>query len=165
MPRPKLEFRTASRENYKLFCKSNKDVKISFEEYKKILYTYNELIIKHILDTGDKIKLPFGLGCITINKYKKKKRKINKTTGEEIIALSVDYKRSKEEGVRVYHLNYHTDGYNYYWAWLYKDARIKCSFIWKFEIARIPSRLLASYLKTPSSIYKDIYKEWVKRKY
>lgn len=55
-------------------------------------------------------KMPYGLGYVCIVKYKPKSYNAE--------SLSVDYKSSKEEGKRIYHLNEHSDGYKYrlYWS-------------------------------------------------
>ena len=54
--------------------------------------------------------MPYGLGLIQVGKYKPKEYNSK--------SLSVDYKSSKDLGVRIYHLNAHTDGYKYrlYWS-------------------------------------------------
>lgn len=54
--------------------------------------------------------MPYGLGVVCIVKYKPKSY-----TDQ---SLSVDYKSSKEEGKRIYHLNEHSNGYKYrlYWS-------------------------------------------------
>lgn len=51
-----------------------------------------------------------GLGYICVGKYKPKQYNDK--------SLSVDYKSSKEEGKRIYHLNEHSGGYKYrlYWS-------------------------------------------------
>ena len=54
--------------------------------------------------------MPYGLGFIQIGKYKPKQ--LNSKS------LSVDYKASKDNDKRIYHLNEHSDGYKYrlYWS-------------------------------------------------
>lgn len=158
MSRPVVDYRTASKESYNAFCELNPLVDITFEVYKKIIYTYNSLLVTHLLETGERIKMPFGLGDLVINKYKPKRYRTDHL-GRERINLPIDWKETKEQGKYVYHLNSHTEGYKFYWMWNYWKARLKFSSIWKFEMARKNSRLLKSYLKKPNSKYKDIYRE------
>lgn len=161
--RPKINFRTASKENYLEFCKKNSSIDLTFEQYKSIIYTYNELLVKVLLETGDAIKLPFGLGTLVINKYKPTKYRIDKN-GVEKVNLPIDWQETKKQGKYIYLLNTHTEGYKYYFMWNYWKARMRMSYIWKFEMARVNSRLLNSYLKKHNSPYRDIYLEHPRKK-
>lgn len=158
MSRPVNQFRTASKENYNKFKDKYPNIDITYDEFKKIIYTYNDLIVKFVLETGDPIKFPFGLGTLVINKYKPKTYRKNKE-GKDVCNLSINWKETKKQGKYVYLLNSHTEGYKYYFMWNYWKARIKCAYIWKFEMARVHSRLLKSYLLKPNGQHKDIYKE------
>jgi nucleoid DNA-binding protein len=73
MPRVKVEWRSASKENYVDFCKKNSDIKISFDKWRNIIYSFNESFKIYILETGDKGRLPSGFGEFSINKKKRKK--------------------------------------------------------------------------------------------
>jgi len=159
MPRPTRGFRTASKECYEKFCTQNPDVTLSFEDYKKILYTYNSNLITHLLETGDVMKFPYGLGELVVNKYKPKKYKKYKD-GNEKINMAVDWVETKKAGKYIYLLNAHTDGFRFYWLWSHLKARIKAAQIWRFNLARIHSRMLKTYLKKPGGKYKDIYKQF-----
>ena len=164
MPRPLNEWRLASKETYRTFCSKFPNYKLSFEKYKKIIYKYNTLLASHILETGDKIKLPYGLGNLTIGKYKPAKFKATKD-GRQILNLPIDWAETKKQGKKIYHMNYHTDGYKFHWLWRWQEARIKCSYIWTFKINRVHSRMLKNYLKKPNSEYKHIYKVWIRKKH
>lgn len=93
---------------YKLFREANKD--IDYNTYKSVLEQFNKTLMDDLLLNSNIIKLPYGLGYVSIVKYKPK------TMTEK--SLSVDYKASKEYGKRIYHLNEHSDGYKYrlYWS-------------------------------------------------
>jgi hypothetical protein len=163
MSRPKIGYRTGSKESYNEFCTNNPSLNLSFEDYKKILYTYNASLVAHLLETGDKIKMPFGLGELVVNKYKPKRYKIA-PDGTEYSNLPINWQETKKEGKYVYYMNAHSDGYKYYWMWNYWKTRMKFSYIWKFEMARVNSRLLKTYLKKPNSKYKDLYREYPRTK-
>lgn len=164
MSRPVNEFRTTSREAFDKFIENNPSVDLCYDNYKKIIYTYNSLLVKYMIETGLKIRMPYGLGEIVVNKYKPKRYKINKTTGREVVNLAVDWQESRKIGKKVYLLNAHTEGYKFYFMWNWWKTRIKMAFIWKFEMARVNSRLLASKIKLPNSKYKDIYKEYPRKR-
>lgn len=163
MSRPKIDYRTASKECYEEFLQKNSSISLSFDDYKKVIYAFNISLVSHLLETGDKVKLPFGLGELVVNKYKPKKYIIGKD-GKEHVNLSIDWVETKKAGKYVYHLNAHTEGYKFYWMWNWWKSRIKCAFIWKFEMARTNSRLLKTYLKKTNSKYKDIYREYPRTK-
>jgi len=157
--RVKVDWRSSSRDNYNNFCKNNPSVKISFDEWKNIIYSFNESFKNYILETGERAKLPSGFGEFSINK--KKRRKIKGVDGKEFINLPVDWKKTKEKGKIIYNFNYHTEGYFFGWTWFKETARLKNSDLWYFKPSRITSRLLSHYLKTDEK-YQHIYREYKK---
>jgi len=116
-----------------------------------------------MLETGNTVKIISGFGEIVVNKYKPK-RYTKDLQGNERVNLSINWVETKKAGKYIYHLNSHTDGYKYYWMWNWWKTRIKFAFMWKFEMARINGRLLKTYLKLPNSKYKDLYKEYPRKK-
>ena len=159
MPRVHIEWRSSSKYNYNIFCKKNPNIKITFNEWRSIVYQYNEYFKNYILETGEKARLPFGFGEFSINK--KKRKKFKNIKGEEYINLPVDWQKSKEKGKRIYNFNYHTEGYFFGWMWFKESARIKNIDLWYFKPSRITSRLLSHYIKTDDK-YQHIYCEWKK---
>lgn len=160
MSRPKIEWRSASRDNYTAFCKLHPKVKITYKQFCSIIYKWNELFMNNLLDTGDRVKLPYGLGPLCVTKYRQTKYKKNKE-GIEKISLAINWVETKKLGKRVYITNFHTEGYKFYWAWVHREARFKCSFAWRFKAARVHSRKLASYLKDSTNKHTNLYKQWV----
>ena len=159
MPRVHIEWRSSSKENYINFCKKNPNIIITFNEWKNIVYQYNEYFKNYILETGEKARLPFGFGEFSINK--KKRKKFKNIKGEEYINLPVDWQRSKVKGKRIYNFNYHTEGYFFGWMWIKESARIKNVDLWYFKPSRTTSRLLSHYIQTDNK-YQNIYMQWKK---
>jgi len=157
--RVKVEWRSCSRDNYNKFCKKFPDIKLTFNEWRNIIYTFNESFKEYILETGEKAKLPFGFGVFSINKKKRKRKKENKD-GKEFINLPIDWQKTKKMGKKIYNFNFHTEGYFFGWVWFKNTARFRNSDLWYFKPARSTSRLLAHYLKTDKK-YMNIYKEWI----
>lgn len=156
MPRVKVDFRTASKENYNDFCRKHPHIHITFDEWRNILYSFNEAFKDYILETGEKAKLPYGFGDFSINK---KKRRRMKGLNDEFINLPVDWKKTKEKGKIIYNFNFHTEGYFFGWTWFKDTARFKHSQLWYFKPTRVTSRMLAHYLKT-SDRYQHVYRTW-----
>jgi len=159
MGRPKVSYRSASKECYEDFCKKNPSINISFSKWREVIYAHNEMLIKYILETGLSIKLPYGFGKLSVNK--KKPKATRKWNGKTYITLPIDWKKTREAGKRVYHMNTHTDGYKFRWIWFGRQARFVNSDVWNFKPARVISRLLPVYLRRTDKNYKDIYVEWL----
>lgn len=157
--RVSVDWRSCSKDNYISFKKAYPDIKITFDQWKNILYTFNEDFKTYILETGEKGKLPGGIGDFSINK-KKRKQKITTPDGREFINLPIDWKKTREKGKRIYNFNFHTEGYNFRWIWFKKTARFKNSDLWWFKPSRTTSRLLSHYLKTDTK-YQHKYGQWL----
>jgi nucleoid DNA-binding protein len=132
-------------------------MKLSFDQWRNIIYEYNEAFKEYILETGEKAKLPFGFGEFSINK--KKRRKMKGVDGKEFVNLPIDWKKTKEKGKRIYNFNFHTEGYFFGWVWFKDSARLKHTELWYFKPSRTTSRLLSHFLKTNDK-YQHIYREW-----
>jgi len=161
MPRVSVQYRTTSKENYERFCVENPEVDISFDKWKEILYSYIKIYTENILETGEKNKIPFGFGGLSINKKKSKRTK--EWNGKTYINLPIDWQKTKKEGKIIYNLNYHTDGYRYRWVWFKEYCHFYGSDLYVFKPSRELSKKLASYLKNPNADYKEIYREWLKK--
>jgi hypothetical protein len=157
--RQKYEYRMASRENYEQFISEHSDIKLSFTEWQNIIYTFNYNFRDYLLETGDKAKLPWGIGEFAVNKKKMKSTFVHPETGKEYRILPVDWKKTREKGKYIYHLNKHTNGYRYKWKWFISSSRLFKADIWVFKPSRVSSRLINHYIQQ-SEEYQHIYKEW-----
>lgn len=156
--RVKIDWRSASRENYNSFCKKHPSLNLSFDEWRNIIYSFNDSFKNYILETGEKAKLPFGFGEFSINKKKRRKRK---GLNDEFVNLPIDWQKTKEKGKRIYNFNYHTEGFFFGWMWFKESARLKNVDLWYFKASRVTSRLLSHYIKTNEK-YQHMYHEWKK---
>lgn len=159
--RTATEFRTTSRDNYKDFRRRHPSVILTYDQWKAILYDFNESFRDYILETGDKIKFPFGFGEFSINK-KKRKRIIKDENGQEHIGLPIDWKKTMEKGKTIYNFNFHTEGYFFGWKWFKNTSRLKNTDLWYFKPTRLSSRLIAHYINIDKK-YQNIYREWIIR--
>ena len=159
MSRVKVEYRSTQRDVYINFCKYHPTIQLTFDQWKSILYSYNESFRDYILETGDKVKMPFGFGDFSI--IKKKRRKIAEFRGREYINLPIDWKKTKEKHKVIYNFNFHTEGCFFGWIWFKETVRFKHSNLWYFRPSRVTSRLLAHYINTNND-YQHIYREWRK---
>jgi hypothetical protein len=141
-------FNTCSQSDYKLY-KEESNHKVSYEMYKKINVLANTFLSDKILE-GKRIKLPFGLSDVFINKYK---QEIKNKDGR--LNLPIDWKKSKELGKRVYHLNHHTDGFTFKWFWAKSDAKFKFKELWAFKAVRKNTRAINKIVKEGEVEYKQ----------
>jgi hypothetical protein len=156
--RVKIDWRSASRENYNNFCKKHPSIKLSFDEWRNILYSYNESFKNYILETGEKAKLPYGFGEFSINKKKRRKKK---GLNDEFVNLPIDWQKTREKGKKIYNFNFHTEGFFFGWIWFKDTARFRNVDLWYFKPTRVTSRLLAHYINTDAK-YQHLYNEWKK---
>lgn len=154
--RTRIDWRSASKENYNSFCKKHPTVKLTFDQWRNIIYTYTDYFKTYILETGERAKLPYGFGEFSINK--KKRRKL-KGLNDEFVNLPVDWKKTKEKGKIIYNFNFHTEGYFFGWMWFKSTARLRHTDLWYFKPSRTTSRLLSHYLKTDPK-YQHLYHQW-----
>lgn len=157
--RTKVDFRSGSKNNYLDFCKKNHTIKICFDDWRNIVYGFNESYKTYILENGTRERLPGGFGEFSITKKKRKNIKTNPITGKDYINLPVDWKKTKEKGKIVYNFNYHTEGYYFGWKWFKSTTRVKAIELWWFKPSRATSRLLGHYLKT-NNTYQYKYQQW-----
>ncbi|SEW21560.1 hypothetical protein SAMN05428988_3224 [Chitinophaga sp. YR573] len=160
--RPRIDYRSTSKAAYNDFCSQHPNEQISFIQYKEIILGFNTLLADHVLETGERIKLPFGLGEISIAKFRPPRQKtfLNKTgKAVTITGLPINWQKTREHKKIIYHLNAHTDGNKYRWKWFVKNARFAGAGCFSFRANRIPSRKLAQYLKSDPK-YAQIYRQW-----
>jgi hypothetical protein len=152
-------FNTCSEADYKLYkeyCISNKKEAVSYTKYKKIVLVSNEILSDKILN-GARVKLPYGLSDVFINKYK---QDIKNKEGK--INLPIDWKKTKEYGKKIYHLNKHTDGYTFKWFWAKGDAKFKFKDLWAFKAVRKNTRKINTLVKEGFNGYNEWYNSKIK---
>lgn len=153
------DFRSASKENYKEFCREHPSIDISFNMFKDIIYKYNEELMKYALETGNKLSLPHGMGPIAIDRRKTKTIYITKE-GEEKITLPINWVESKKQGKYVHYFNDRTEGWKFKWMWFKAEStNLKMKDIWCFKPARKWSLALRDSVLSPDKMYYK-YTEW-----
>lgn len=153
--RVKIQYRTTSKKVFAKFKLKHPEIKITYPEWCNILYSFNCGFRDYCLETGRKAKFPYGVGEFCVTKYKPVKLK--EVDGKQVVNLNVDWKKTNEKGYRVFHLNSHTEGYDFRWLWVYGTSRLYQAEIWSFKPSRVSSRLINHYI---SQGYKDKYLEW-----
>lgn len=157
--RVKVEFRSCSRDCYKRFCETFPDVKISYSKWVDVIYTFNYNFRDHMLETGEKCKMPWGMGDFAVSKKKRKARYTCKD-GHQFIILPIDWPKTRLKGKHVYNFNLHSDGWGFKWQWFIASARFKHAEIWFFKPSRISSRLIKHYVTQDD--YQQKYLDWGK---
>lgn len=154
--RSATDYRMASREAYKLFKEDHTELKISYSDFVGIIYAFNYGFRDYLLETGMKGKLPWGFGDFAISKKKPLLKKLLKD-GTEIVSLPIDWKKTREKGKKIYHMNAHTEGYKFRIKWFRTTQRFEYSEIWNFKPSRVTSRLVKHYI---TQGHQHRYYEW-----
>lgn len=116
--------------------------------YKAVNKRFNELLmIEYLVKDARIFYLPHMVGVLSIEKKKIKVPKDGKAN------LRIDWEQTKKLGKRIYHLNSHTNGYNYRFLWRRRgvDARVKNITKYSFIPTRTHKRALAAFLKDSES--------------
>ena len=137
---------------------------VDYKTYSNILKDFNKEMIRLIIEEGVEFKLPVRLGFLRVKKYKKNIR-LNPDGSVNTKSLKVDWNESIKLWKReypdkdmdelkqikgkplVYHLNNHTDGYNYLFYWSKKGSNAKNRGIYSAILTNVNNRYLARVLK------------------
>ena len=119
---------------------------VGYKKYRSICEEFNKLIIDAILLKAKEFKMPFRLGTLRILK-----KEMNYSVTKN--KLKIDWQETNKQKKVIYHLNDHTDGFNYRWFWSKRKAIIKNKTIYSFQATRTNKRRLASLLKNKQVDY------------
>lgn len=124
-------------ELWKDFNKENKPLakKIGIRGFYKIIMTSNTKIKEAIIDNPNGVKLPNRLGWLGVLK--------KKPLMDNVKNLKVDWKRSKDLGYKIYHMNSHSDNFTYKIYWDKKGAILSNVTLYVFTSCRNLQRDLA----------------------
>lgn len=142
---------------YILNCKTLKHAYIAYKElsekkdfkavekriYTKVCKDFNKTMMSLILDKSDEVTLPFRLGKLSVVK---KEKNFNRIYSNK---MPVDWKKTKELGYRVYHLEKHI--YQLYWN--RRDCVVKFKTAYKFKGCRKAVRKIAENIKVKKLDY------------
>lgn len=122
---------------WKDYKKENKESSkgITQARFNHIITRANTLSMEAVINNVSGFKMPGKLGDIFISKVKKDRSK-KKT-------LNVNWKQSKEIGKKVYHLNNHSDNFDYKVFWNKRTAFCRNITMYSFGPCRKLSRNLA----------------------
>lgn len=160
--RPNYEIRTASRECFKEFKKLNPTIKITYKQYENCIRGINREYSKYIVETGIPVPLPQLNGTLVILKkpivrYRDGRAgPINWKATDAANALL----KEGEPKVRIFHLNFHTDGYICEWFWV-RNRYTNHGDLWKFKPCKINQNLLTERIRTKPDQYQ-YYKQFEK---
>ena len=141
---------------YKAYLKNNKEDKVGYSAYSKILNSFNKDISEIIMKESFEYIIPYRLGNLRIKKYKPSIR-IDKEGNLDYKGLNPDWKATndlwatdktaKDAKKLVFHINDHSDGYNY--KWHFSNYRSNCAnrTVYSFIPSRTNKRILAELIK------------------
>lgn len=154
----KYDVITSSKQIHKEFSLQNPQLKVDPKSYRKAIEEINTFYMNRILETGNMVILPNGLGKMLIQKNKRR-YKLNKDGTKMYLKAPVNWKETLEQGKVIYHLNESTDGYTYRWQWIKRSAYIQRSTIWSLNMTMYAKKLLKAKIEDKEKDYKNLYKE------
>ena len=123
---------------YKFFKKKYAKTKVTRETYRKICCDFNKMIVADAIE-GKTVPLPYSMGSLWIKKYE-----------IDYDNPPIDLNESRKAGKKVYHLNFHSDGYIAKWAWTKRNNLITNLIYYSFRVTREHSRAVAQIMKQPN---------------
>lgn len=134
---------------YKLYKEENfEGLQVEYSLYSKVLKDFNKLLVEHIIEDPEGIKLPLNLGHIRVRKSKVDLTKSLIPDWKATNELWDRNEKAKADKKLVYHLNEHREGYKYKILWDKSRAKVKNKTFYFFIPTRNFKRTLAKTLKT-----------------
>lgn len=123
---------------YRYYVSKNIDSNVSYVRFKRIIDEMYKIILEYIQNRSESFKMPYGLGYVMVVKYKPKSYNTK--------SLSVDYKQSKIQDKKIYHLNEHSDGYKYRLFWSKQPYTFSDRYKYQLSFVRENKRRLAKLI-------------------
>lgn len=120
---------------------------VTAKEYKQIMDTFCILLVKYMVNTGGKYKIPGGLGDLFVRRNKQVIERGNKYR-------RVDFGATKKLGMNIYHQNKHSNGYYARFKWDKSKVYVVHKHTFKFNATRWAKRYLAQQIKKENTIVK-----------
>lgn len=117
---------------------------IDKETFLNICKTFNAIYIKHLIETGNVLRVPKSLGTLSIRKRKSGKRK------------NVDLIHLMQTGEKRYINNKHSENYyaRFHWSKKYPYLMTTVPTAFKLQMSRKAKRALSSAIKQKNTITK-----------
>lgn len=126
-----------------MYQESKLKEKIEYKLYKEIWDVFSKHFVNECTLSGNGYILPHKLGVFQIRKKRTVKGR-----------KRIDFKKTLEYGMTIYHSNRHTDGYYGMWYWNKTKPYGICSnkHHFKFELVRKNKRFIAKQIKESNTI-------------
>lgn len=119
---------------------------LSRTEFREIAVTFNHLLARYLIETGEEVRLPNKLGRLRILKRQPDAKKES----------PIDFTTYLKTGKIKKHNNKHSNGYyaKYDWDYCWPVAMFNFQGMWRFEATRSHKRYLAKMIKEHNYIMK-----------
>jgi len=130
---------------YKSINPKGSDFYVDYKRFSEITHAGMQKISDLLLNESEIIKLPYGLGELSIIKRKNSMRK-----------MYIDFKTTREVGETVYFFNDHTRGYIFRFRWRKNIVFVKNRKHYSFIPSRGNKRQLAALIKSGKVDYWQV---------
>jgi hypothetical protein len=149
---------TSSTKIYKEFCERNSKINIDHKQYRSIIEAINLYYVDKLLDTGNMVFIPSGLGKMVIQKNKRR-MKPTKNGKATYLKAPINWGESYRQGKIIYCLNESTDGYAYRYMWIKAQSYIRNYPLWVMTMTKEAKNRLRQRIESKERSYKDLYRE------
>ena len=153
----KFDLTTGGGKSFSVFQSQNKQIHLTSTQFKKVIEAINAFYIETLLESGNIVVLPNGLGKIMIQKNKRRVRKDK--NGNPYLKAPVNWAESYKQGKVVHHLNESTNGFTYRYLWFKSGAWLEHHPIWCMTMTGYAKKALLDKLNTKEKDYQGLYKE------
>jgi hypothetical protein len=140
-----IEYSSGDPCNYKDYMKENPESTLSYEAWLNIIRTFNEMFREYLLQTGERERIPYGMGSIAVNKSKTIATVV--IAGRECPVLPIDWEKSRIAGRTIRITNNHSDGFRFKWRYFRNESTMRMKELWCFKPNRETSRMIVNYVK------------------
>lgn len=127
-------------ESYKADIEPMSDYDVGYKKYRQIIKDFFELLMDKIISGAVEYKLPAGLGWVFVCKMRPRVTKAGKH-------LNIDFSATNSIGKKIFHLNEHSDGWQYRFVWRKRKSRMKNIAYYEMVHSRWAKRELAKQIK------------------
>lgn len=131
--------------SYSDYIKDNILYKVSRKKFYAIVQDYFIFLSNELIDKSKEIKLPARMGTLCVIKKKPARYDNN--------CLRVDFNSTREENKTIFHMNEHSDGYNFRFHWAKGGMLVENKTMYELVMSRANKRRLAYMIKVERKDY------------
>lgn len=133
-------------DSYHKYYKKKSKNPVDISNYRRVVNSFHQLVMKHVIENGDLVYLPLRMGTLAVKGIACKP----KLEGDKIVGLPIRWSKTlalwnscpeaKERGQVVYCTNEHTGGVRYKFLWNTYKVFARFKNLYQFRASRANKR-------------------------